>query len=149
MPLLFPQTLRRIFANSVERQRLAMALMATFAILALFLAALGIYGVMAYAVSARTREFGIRAALGASRGRILTLVLGQGVTTTMFGLAAGLVLAWLLTRYMASLLIGVTTHDALTFVAAPVLLALVALVACLLPARAATRVQPVEALRVE
>lgn len=149
MPVLYPQTLRRIFANSVERQRLAMALMATFAALALLLAALGIYGIMAYAVVARTREFGIRAALGASQRRILALVLRQGITTAAIGIASGLALAAVLTRYMAALLVGVTTHDVATFVVAPVLLAVVAVIACLLPARAATRVQPVDALRVE
>lgn len=149
MPLLGPQTLRQIFANSVERQRLAMALMGVFAALALLLAALGIYGIMAYAVAARTREFGIRSALGASRRRILALVLRQGAATAAVGIVCGLVLAWLLTRYMTTLLVGVATHDVLTFVVAPVVLAVVAIAACLLPARAATRVQPVEALRAE
>jgi ABC-type antimicrobial peptide transport system permease subunit len=123
--------------------------MAAFALLALLLAALGIYGIMAYTVVARTREFGIRAALGASRQGILALVLRQGLATAAVGIVCGLGLAALLSRFMASLLVGVSVHDGLTFIAAPVVLAVVALIACLVPARAATRIQPVEALRSE
>lgn len=109
----------------------------------------GIYSVMAYAVVARTREFGIRSALGAGRATILVLVLRQGVATTAAGVVAGLALAATLSKYASSLLVGVSAHDALTFVVAPAIAAGAAMAACLIPARAATRVQPVEALRME
>jgi putative ABC transport system permease protein len=149
LPLLFPRTLREVLAASIARQQLAMALMGTFAVLALVLATLGVYSVMAYAVAARTREFGIRSALGAGRKSILVLVLRQGVATTVVGVVCGLGVSALLSRFVASLLAGVSAHDPLTFLVAPLLLVAVALLACMLPARAATRVQPVEALRVE
>ena len=149
MPLFYPLTLRDVLARSVARQELAMGLMVAFAVLALLLAALGIYGIVAYAVIARTREFGIRSALGASRQSILALVLRQGLTTAAAGIVCGLGLAVLLSRFMASLLVGVSVHDTLTFVLAPAALAVVAVIACVIPARAATRVQPVEALRAE
>ncbi|HEY5061115.1 MAG TPA: ABC transporter permease, partial [Gemmatimonadaceae bacterium] len=149
LPLLYPRTLRDVLAASIARQQLAMALMGAFAVLALVLATLGVYSVMAYAVAARTREFGIRSALGAGRTSILVLVLRQGVATTILGVVCGLGVAALVSRFVASLLAGVSAHDPLTFLAAPLLLVAVALVACMLPARAATRVQPVEALRME
>ena len=149
LPLLFPRTLRDVLRESIARQQLAMALMGTFAVLALVLATLGVYSVMAYAVAARTREFGIRAALGAGRTSILMLVLRQGVATTILGVVCGLGAAALLSRYVSSLLTGVSAHDPLTFLGAPLLLVAVALLACMLPARAATQVQPVDALRVE
>ena len=126
-----------------------MALMGTFAALALGLAALGVYGIVAYAVVARTREFGIRGALGASRRAILFLVVRQGLTTAAAGVACGLLIAAGLSTFLSSMLVGVTAHDTLTFVAAPMILVAVAALACVLPAMAATRVQPVEALRLE
>ncbi len=149
LPLFYPRTLAEVVAQSVQRQRLAMGLMAAFATLALLLAALGIYGIMAYAVAARTREFGIRSALGAPRGAILSLVMRQGMVTALAGIAAGLVLAAVLSRFMSALVVGVSTHDVATFLLAPLVLGIVALIACLVPARAATRVQPVDALRIE
>ena len=149
LPLLFPRTLREVLTTSIARQQLAMALTGTFAVLALVLATLGVYSVMAYAVTARTREFGIRSALGAGRKSILVLVLRQGVATTILGVLCGLGAAALVSRYVSSLLAGVSAHDPLTFLVAPLLLVAVALIACILPARAATRVQPVEALRAE
>jgi len=149
VPLLYPRTVRDVLRESVARQRLAMVLVGAFAGLALALAALGIYSVMAYSVAARTREFGIRSALGAGRSAILVLVLRQGVATTAIGLAVGLALAAALSRYASSLLVGVSTHDALTFIVAPAIAAGAAMVACLIPARAATRVQPVAALRMK
>lgn len=149
MPLFYPRTVREWLARSVVRQQLAMGLMAAFAFLALLLAALGLYGIVAYTVVARTREFGIRSALGASRRSILVLVLRHGISTALTGIVVGLILAAALSRFMASLLVGVSMHDRLTFIAAPLLLMLVAMVAALLPARAATRVQPVDALRAE
>jgi ABC-type antimicrobial peptide transport system permease subunit len=99
-------------------------------------------------VAGRTREFGIRAALGATRSTVLMIVLRRGLATTAAGVAVGLGLAALASRLVTTLLVGVSSHDMLTFVGAPVLLTFVAIVACLLPARAATRVDPVDALRV-
>jgi putative ABC transport system permease protein len=126
-----------------------MILMASFAVLAVVLAALGVYSVMAYAVIGRTREFGIRSALGAERWSIVALVLRQGAATTIVGVSAGLVAAALLSRYVASLLVGVTARDIPTFALSALVLILVAAVACLLPARRATLVEPVDALRAE
>jgi ABC-type antimicrobial peptide transport system permease subunit len=140
---------REVLTHSVARQQLAMGLMAAFAMLALLLAALGIYGVMAYTVVARTREFSIRSALGASSGAIVILVLRHGLATVAAGIVSGLALAAVLSKFMASLLVGVSVHDAIVFTAAPIVLAVVAIVAALVPAQAATRVQPVEALRSE
>jgi putative ABC transport system permease protein len=149
VPLLYPRTVRDVLQESVARQRLAMMLIGAFAALALALAALGIYSVMAYSVVARTREFGIRSALGAGRSSILVLVLRQGVVTTTVGVVTGLALAATLSTSASSLLVGISAHDALTFIVAPAIAVGAALAACLIPAHAATRVQPVEALRTE
>lgn len=124
-------------------------LMGAYALLALFLAALGIYGVLSQSVSGRTQEIGTRVALGARRRDILAMVVGEGLRLVGVGVAAGLVGAWWLTRLMSNLLYGVDAKDPVTFVAVvPVLLA-VALVACLLPARRAVRLDPIQALRCE
>jgi len=149
LPLIFPRTLREVLDATIARQHLAMILMASFAVLAVVLAALGVYSVMAYTVIGRTREFGIRSALGAERWSIVALVLRQGATTTIAGVTVGLVGAALVSRYVASLLVGVTPHDVPTFILAGLFLMLVAGVACVVPARRATRVEPVEALRAE
>ena len=149
LPLIFPRTMREVLNATIARQHLAMILMASFAVLAVVLAALGVYSVMAYSVIGRTREFGIRSALGAERWSIVGLVLRQGATTTILGVSAGLVAAVLTSKYVASLLVGVTAHDLPTFAASAFVLILVAAAACLLPARRATRVEPVEALRAE
>ncbi|HKW49841.1 MAG TPA: ABC transporter permease [Gemmatimonadaceae bacterium] len=149
IPVLFPRTAREVLHDSIAQQQVAMVLMATFALLALTLASLGVYGVTSYSVTARTREFGIRSALGAQRSSVVLLVMGQGLTTTLAGIFAGLTLAAMISRVLQNLLVGVSSHDALTFITAPVLLTCVAIAACLLPARAATSVQPVEALRTE
>jgi putative ABC transport system permease protein len=149
VPLLFPRTLRDVMHASIARQQLAMVLMTGFALLALVLAALGIYGVMAYATVARRREFGIRIAVGATPASIVLLVVRQASLTTLAGVAAGVALAAAGSKYLSSLLVRVSTHDPLTFVGASLALAFVALVASLLPARDATRVQPVDALRTE
>ena len=149
LPLFYPRTVRAIAAQSMARQQLAMGLVAGFAILALLLAALGVYGIMAYTVVARTREFGIRSALGATRRSILGLVLRNGLAVAAAGIGFGLGLAALLSRFMASLLVGVSTHDALTFVISPIVLGVVSIVATVIPARVATRVHPVEALKAE
>jgi putative ABC transport system permease protein len=136
-------------ADSVGRQRFGMTLFAVFAGVALLLAAIGIYGVMAYSVSQRTREIGIRMALGAHTGEVLRLALRQGSRLIAMGLGAGLVGALLLTHSLDEMLYGVSAHDPLTFAAIAVLLSLVAGVACLLPARRAAKVSPMTALRAE
>ena len=117
--------------------------------MALLLAAIGIHGVLSYAVEQRRREIGIRMALGAQPGRVLRLIVGQGVGLAVAGAALGLGGAWLLTRAMNTLLFGVTPTDPLTFVIVPAVIAVVALVASYVPARRAMRLDPVRALRAE
>ena len=124
-----------------------MTLLGTFALLAMLLAAIGLYGIIAFSVGQRTREFGIRMSLGAQRRDVLTLVVGQGAAMTAAGLAVGLICSLLVTRVMGSLLYGVGATDPATFGLALLLLAAVALLASYIPARRATRVDPVLALR--
>jgi len=136
-------------SNSMLNDRLVTVLSVSLALLAALLAALGLYGVLAYVVARRTREIGIRMALGGEWADILGLVVGQGVRLTLGGGAIGLVAAVVATRWVASLLYDVTPHDPLTFVAVVVLLAIVSAIACYLPARRALRVDPMVALRYE
>ena len=143
------EPLDEIVLRSVADRRFTMLVLSSFALLALLLAAIGIYGVLGYAVAERTREIGIRIALGATTDNVLRTVVGQGMTLAMAGVVVGLLGAWLLTRLLASLLFGVETTDAATFVLVPVVLAVVALRSSALPAYRATRIDPVAALRAE
>jgi predicted permease len=142
-------TLEEVMANAVWRERFNLILIAIFAWLALLLASVGIYGVMAYSVGQRTQELGIRLALGAQKRDLLGLVLGQGMRLALLGAMIGLAGALALSRFLQSLLFGVSPIDGVTFVGAPVVLAFVALLACWLPARRATRIDPISALRHE
>jgi putative ABC transport system permease protein len=133
--------------RSLQTRRAPTALLAVFGAVAVVLAAIGIYGVLAFGVAQRVREFGIRQALGADRGSILSLVLGQGLKTAGAGIALGVAAALALSRYLQSLLFGVTSRDVSVFAGVPILLFLVALAACYAPARRATAVDPMVALR--
>jgi hypothetical protein len=148
-PIYAVRTMEQIISGSLAERRFTMLLLIIFAATALLLAAVGIYGVMSYAVTRRSHELGIRAALGASRGEIVGLVLRQGMKLAAIGMAAGLVAALALTRLMAGLLYGVRPADPATLVAVALLLGGIALVACYIPARRATAVDPVVALRCE
>jgi putative ABC transport system permease protein len=133
----------------VSQPRLQMNVLGTFAALAILLTAIGIYGVMSYAVTQRTREIGIRMALGADRHDVLGLVLRQGVTMVMLGLSVGVIAALLMTRVLRTLLFGVSPTDPAVFAGIIVLLSTTAALATYVPARRATRVDPLVALRDE
>ena len=143
------QTMTDVIATSFAARRLSMVLLAAFAGLALVLSCVGIYGVISYLVGSRTHEIGVRMALGAQRTDVLRLVVGEGAVMTLLGVIAGAAASLALTRLMSSQLFGVTAHDPLTFALVAVLLMLVAILACYLPARRATRVHPMVALRCE
>lgn len=142
-------TMAEVLGTEAAQRRMGMILLAGFAVLALLLASLGIYGVLGYFVTQHTNEIGVRQALGATPRDVLFLVLKKGMGLTLLGIAIGLASAFALTRLMSSLLFGVKASDPLTFVAAPLLLAFVALLACYIPARRATKVDPLVALRYE
>jgi len=149
LPLFQMQTMESVVAGSLARPRFYMLLLGIFAGVALLLAAIGIYGVIAQTVSQRTHEIGIRMALGAQRRDVLLMVVRQGMALAGAGVAVGLICAFVLTRLMESLLYGVSATDPLTFIAVAAGLVCVALVACWIPARRATRVDPMTALRYE
>jgi putative ABC transport system permease protein len=149
VPLDRIETMKQVVSVSVGEPRFRTAVFLTFAILALFVASIGLYGVMSYLMSQRTREFGIRIAVGASSGALLRLVLRQAAKLVGIGICLGLVAAILLARSIASLLYGVTPFDTATFLSVPLLVAMVALLASYLPARRVMRVDPVVALRYE
>jgi ABC-type antimicrobial peptide transport system permease subunit len=134
---------------SLGQPRFAAAVLGAFALVALALAATGLYGVLSYQVLQRRREMGVRAALGASRGMLVGLVIREGLMVTLAGLVLGVGAAVLLTRLMSGLLFGVKPLDLPSFLMAPLILLIVALLACLMPARRASRVDPAEALRSE
>jgi putative ABC transport system permease protein len=143
------RTMDLLIADSLGPQRFATTLLAAFAGLAILLAAVGLYGLMSYSVAQRTSEIGIRMALGAQRGEVLSMVLRQGTKLAVAGIVAGVVIGLMLTRMMESVLYGVSAADPISFAGAAVLLVLVALVACYLPARRAMKVDPMVALRYE
>jgi len=147
IPVFASRSMDEVVFRALSNRRFAMLLLMLFAGVALVLSAVGIYGVMAYTVSQRTQEIGVRLALGARPRDVLQLVLRRGIAMAIAGAVVGTVTALAFTRAMASLLYGVTSTDPLTFVAAPVLLALVALLACFVPAWRAARVDPKLALR--
>jgi len=149
LPVYGAQTLNDAVTASLEQRRFSMDIVAAFAVTALLLAALGIYGVISYIVSERTRDIGIRLALGAQRGKIMGMVLRQGLGLAMAGAALGLVGSVIVSHLMAGLLYGVMPTDPLTFVAVTLVLTGVALAACYIPARRAMRVDPIIALRYE
>ena len=143
------QTLEQLLGTSVAPRKFNMLLLAIFASVALILAAIGLYGVMSYSVSWQTHEIGIRMALGANRGDVLGLVVRQGMKMALIGLALGLVGAFLVSRVLIGMLYGISPTDPLTFTGVSIVLLVVALLACLIPARRATRVDPIVALRAE
>jgi putative ABC transport system permease protein len=145
-PIYNVRTMDDVVANSLGTRRVSMQLFAVFAIAALLLAAFGIYGVMAYSVTQRTQEIGIRMALGAQKSDVLALVIRQGMTLTLIGVVAGLAGAFVLTRVIANLLFSVAATDPATFLWISVLLAAVSFFACYLPARRASRLDPIKAL---
>ena len=149
LPVFDISTMDERLATSVAPRRFNLVLLASFALLAMLLASVGIYGVVSYSVSQRTHEVGVRMALGAQRRDVLKLILAQGVVLLFIGTGVGLIGAFLLTRFLASLLFGVRPTDTATFATVSLLLALVAIVACYIPARRATRVDPMVALRYE
>jgi predicted permease len=149
VPVYAVRTMDEVVARSMAERRFALEILAFFGIIALLLASIGIYGVMAYTFSQRTHEIGIRIALGAQRSHIMRMALGEGMILVALGLAAGLFGALLLTQFLRSMLYAVKPTDPITFIAIAALLTSVALLACFIPAQRATRVDPLVALREE
>ena len=146
-PIAGVRTMDQWVARSLATRRAPMVLLAFFGAVALVLSAIGIYGVLAFGVAQRVREFGIRQALGANRRAIVSLVLTQGMRTTLIGVTIGLVGSYALSRFLQTLLFGVGQHDVSVFIGVPVLLFAIAMAACYIPARRATEIDPIEALR--
>jgi len=144
-----PQTLDQIREDTMANERFTLILFGSFAVVALFLAVLGIYGVMAFSVAQRSHEIALRMALGATRGRVVGLVVREGATLAAAGMALGLVGAYFVGRAMQSMLFGVRALDVTAFLAVGVVLMASALLACYLPARRAASIHPMEVLRTE
>jgi putative ABC transport system permease protein len=147
LPIVKMRTMEQVFEDAASRPRFLAELLAIFAALALALAAIGTYGILSYSVSERTREIGIHMALGATRGSVLGMILGQGMRLTLVGLAAGVVASFALTRLLQAQLFNVKPTDPATLTAVTIFIAVVALIACYLPARRATGVDPMVTLR--
>jgi putative ABC transport system permease protein len=143
------QTIEEVLSQALWAPRMGAGLLALFGGLALLLAVIGVYGVLSYSVNQQTREIGIRMAMGAQTGRVLRLVVGQGLRLAFAGLALGLLVAFLSMRLLASLLFGVSAHDPITFAGVSLILTIAAVLACYIPARRATKVDPIIALRYE
>jgi ABC-type antimicrobial peptide transport system permease subunit len=143
------ERLEDVYATALGRDRFLLTLIGVFAAVALLLATVGVYGVTAEAAKRRTREIGVRVALGARAGGVAALILRQGLALAAAGITLGLVAALAGTRLLASVLFGVSARDGLTFIAVPAVLALAAALACVLPALRAARLDPVRALRQE
>jgi predicted permease len=149
LPITRVRTMEEVRSMSVASRRLSLGLFALFAAIALVLATVGVYGVMTYSVTQRTREIGVRIALGARSNHVMRLVLGQALRVAAFGVMLGVIGALALTRLLAGMMYGVSSTDPVTFLTVPLLLALVTLAACYMPARRAMRVDPIVALRYE
>jgi ABC-type antimicrobial peptide transport system permease subunit len=149
LPIFDLSTMDEVFRSSISTQRLTMMLLGTFAGIALLLAAVGLYGVLSYSVGQRTREIGVRMALGAQSADVVSLVVRHGFKLASLGLLLGAAAAFALTRLLRTVLYEVSPFDPASFAAVAVVLALIGLFACWLPARRATRVNPIEALRAE
>jgi putative ABC transport system permease protein len=149
VPVSSVRTMDEWVSNNAAQPRLNAILLAVFAGVAMLIAAIGIYGVLAYSVNQRTREIGLRMALGAPRARVLRLIVGEGMMVGAIGIGAGLIGALALSRVLASLVFDVPVRDPLTYAAVAAALMLVALAACVVPARTASRVDPTIALRSE
>jgi len=148
-PIFNIATMQQLVRDSVSTRRITLILLGLFSALALVLAAIGIYGVISYSVAQRTHEIGIRMALGADRTEVLRMILAQGMKIAGAGVVIGLAASFGLTRWMAKLLFSVSAADPLTFTAVALVLVLIALLACYIPARRALRVDPIIALRYE
>ena len=142
-----PEGMEKSVADSISSKRFTMTLLGVFAFLALLLASIGIYGVLSYMVGQRTKEIGVRMALGAQKFDVLRMVMRDGARMTIIGVILGLIGALALTRLMRTMLYGVRPTDPLTFVSVAALLCIIAMLACYVPARRAMRVDPIEALR--
>jgi ABC-type antimicrobial peptide transport system permease subunit len=149
LPVASVQTMQNVYEKSVARTSFTLVMLGIAGAMSIALGVIGIYGVLSYTVSQRRREIGIRLALGAQRDNVLGMVLGSGARMALAGVAIGVLVALALTRWMNSLLFGVSAHDPLTFAMVAVVLFSVALMACWIPARRATRVDPMVALRYE